>query len=271
MEYPDAQGAFDTARLITALGRKASSLGACGWVAEAPDRRVVGVAAACPPVDWISSIAGISDAHRRRLGRQLVEAEAIAVAEGYRGSRLGHRLLEQVRMHYQRVGYRLLTVTCSRKNSRLSDYYAQAGFTMLPLGEPLHLVDPLGVVLSRPVGPDMMRGWHPLHPAVEAVQIPGPQGPYVTALTGALAPPAGAPQVLAHGADGSATVDFDGQAVSVSAQMVRLVLAARAQAVSTSEIMAAVAEAAHYGLEPFVVAQLRKASGHPTLTSLFSR
>ncbi len=191
--------------------------------------------------------------------QHVIEAQAVAVAEDVRGDRLGHRLLRQAVSHYQRHGYRIMLGTLLLKNRDLVSYYRDAGCTVLAPGEALHLVDPLGVVLSRPASSHVIQMWMPLHPDVKATSVLGPHGGTVPAVTGALSPPAHAPKVIRH-ADGSATFEGDGRRKTLPAQVVRLLESVRAQPVTEAEIRAAAPDAARYGIEPVIAAQLRKSA-----------
>ncbi|MFJ9855785.1 hypothetical protein [Streptomyces sp. NPDC101150] len=99
----------------------------------------------------------------------------------------------------------------------------------------------------------------PLHPDITVKQIPGPRGDTVPAITDALAPPAHAPNAIHHD-NGSVTFEGHGEQMTLPAQAVRVLESVRAQEVTEAEIMAAAAEAARYGMDPLLVAQLRKAS-----------
>ncbi|MEU6332008.1 GNAT family N-acetyltransferase [Streptomyces sp. NPDC047049] len=239
-------------------------------MAEATRCDVAGVVVTCPPLSWISTIPGLSDDHRRRLAQRVVEASAVAVSEEFRGRRLGRHLLQRAAREAREQGYRVVLGTLLKENEELVGYYADAGFVALPPGEPLYLVDPLGMVLCRPSSARVRQLWMPLHPQVAVQRVAAPSGGSVPAIAGALAPPEHAPERVIHHADGSATFEGGGQRMTVPAPALRLLESVRGQQVTDAEVRAAAAEAIRYGFEPLIAAQLRKSSGM-TLGALFGR
>lgn len=258
--FVDPEEARYLATVVTTRQRGGTAFGARAWVVEGRGRRVGGVIVACPPVEWISTIRGVSDDHRHRLMQRVMEAQALVVADDLRGDRVGHRLLEQAVRHYRAQGYRILLGRLLLKDYGLARYYTDAGFTVLGSGEPLYLVDPLGVVLARPAASHVMQMWMPLHGVVGAQQIVGPNRAPVSAITGALALPADAAGHVLRHADGSVTFEHAGERVTLPAQAVHLLESVRAQPVTEAELEAVAAEAACYGIDPVLVAQIRKSS-----------
>ncbi|MFE3770817.1 GNAT family N-acetyltransferase [Streptomyces sp. NPDC059122] len=270
MEFEDPGEALCVSRALASPHGVAARVRLGAWVAEASRRDVAGVVVTCPPWSWISTIAGLSNDHRRRIAQRVVEASAVAVAEAVRGRRLGRHLLQRAARDSRQQGYRIMLGTLLRENEALAGYYADVGFLALPPGEPLYLLDPLGMVLCRPGSARVRWLWMPLHPEVAVQQVAGPSGGTVPAISGALAAPEHAPERVIHHADGSATFEGDGNRLTVPAQALRLLESVRAQQVTDAEVRAAAAEAIRYGFEPLIAAQLRKSSGM-TLEAFFGR
>ncbi|WP_371591237.1 N-acetyltransferase family protein [Streptomyces sp. NBC_00470] len=238
------------------------------WVAEGPRKQVCGVVMGAPPLPWLGTVPGLGRAHRDHVARCIVEAEAVAVAPGMRGRRLGHELLRRLRTDCQRQGFRVMLGTLLLKNCNLVGYYMEAGFTVLGPGETLSFSDPLGVVLRRPADPDVIQAWQPLHPDVRSTHIQVPEGQAVPVIDGALPAPDYAGQREFH-QDGSMTMRAMGQTVTLPADLVEQIRLTRSLPVSLHEVQSAAGEAELYGMEPLVAAQIRKATG-ATLTDLFS-
>lgn len=188
------------------------------------------------------------------------------MSQEFRGRQLGRHLLQRAARDARQQGYRIMLGTLLRENEALAGYYADAGFVALPSGEPLYLVDPLGMVLCRPSSARVRWLWMPLHPEVAVQQVAAPSGGTVPAITGALAPP----ERVIHHADGSATFEGDGNRMTVPAPALRLLESVQSQQVTDAEVRAAAAEAIRYGFEPLIAAKLRKSSGM-TLGALFGR
>ncbi|MGW6099967.1 GNAT family N-acetyltransferase [Streptomyces sp. NPDC055157] len=133
---------------------------------ERSEGRIVALAHAIPPVEWLLSMEGV-------LGRELctllsgvlVELEAVSVADIARGQGLGHGLVGDLVHSYARQGYQAMLGGIHARKPYLAPYYETDGFSVLPAGAPLDLCLPIGR-LRYPAEPSMRHLVRPLGPAV---------------------------------------------------------------------------------------------------------
>ncbi|MFI2760813.1 GNAT family N-acetyltransferase [Streptomyces echinatus] len=88
--------------------------------------------------------------------------EALAVAPEARGMRLGQQLLQRAEEQLRESGCRLLIADFEPSRTHLARYYAEAGFTLLPEGQPLHVGLPGGIIFPRPAHTDCRTSWKAL-------------------------------------------------------------------------------------------------------------
>nr|WP_240437388.1 GNAT family N-acetyltransferase [Streptomyces scabiei] len=133
---------------------------------EHPAGKVVGLAHAIPPVQWLMEMeAGLGRQLCQRLSRSLVELEAVSVADSARGQGLGHRLLDELVRSYSGQGYEAMLGGIHTHKPHLAPYYEAAGFHALAPGAPLDLQLPVGRI-RYPANASMRHLARPLAPQV---------------------------------------------------------------------------------------------------------
>ncbi|MGW4788574.1 N-acetyltransferase family protein [Streptomyces sp. NPDC004230] len=131
---------------------------------EHPAGKVVGLAHAIPPVQWLAE-TGLDRQLCQRLSRSLVELEAVSVAGSARGQGLGHRLVDVLVRSYSGQGYEAMLGGIHSHKPYLAPYYEADGFHVLSPGAPLDLELPVGRI-RFPASASMRHLVRPLAPQV---------------------------------------------------------------------------------------------------------
>ncbi|MEU1817444.1 GNAT family N-acetyltransferase [Streptomyces roseifaciens] len=140
-------------------------------VAENKDGKLLGALSAVSPFDWIQSSDPLTQPFKPALAQKIATIESLAVAPQARGMRLGFRLLKHAETQLRESGCRLLLADFEPSRSHLARYYTEAGFRLLPFGQPLHVSLVPGVILPRPPHTDCRTSWKAL--AKEVALEPG--------------------------------------------------------------------------------------------------
>lgn len=131
---------------------------------EHPAGKVVGLAHAIPPVQWLTE-TGLDRQLCQRLSRSLVELEAVSVADSARGQGLGHLLVDALVRSYSGQGYEVMLGGIHTHKPYLAPYYEADGFHVLSPGAPLDLQLPIGRIRC-PADVSMRHLVRPLTPRV---------------------------------------------------------------------------------------------------------